>query len=101
MAEAVAQREGATPEGSLRRQVWTRLLRNVRAVVTSEVGARFRLMFTAILLLLLGINGMNVVSSYVGRDLMTAIEQRDHASFWTMSMLYIAVFGALTAAAVL
>jgi putative ATP-binding cassette transporter len=100
-APAVVEHEVKRREGSLRREVWTRLLRNVRAVITSEVGAKFRLMFSAILLLLIAINGLNVVSSYVGRDLMTAIEQRSHSRFWSMSMLYIAAFAALTGAGVL
>jgi putative ATP-binding cassette transporter len=57
-------------------------------------------MFGAILALLLCINGMNVVSSYVGRDLMTAIERRDTSRFVSMLLLYALMFGALTLAAV-
>lgn len=72
----------------------------VRAVATSEVGGRFRLMFAAILLLLLVISGLNVVSSYVGRDLMTSIEQRNLSRFFSIALLYVVVFAALTAAAV-
>lgn len=88
-------------EGPLRRGVWTRLIGAIRAVVTSEIGGKFRLMFAAILLLLVGISALNVVSSYVGRDLMTAIEQRSHSRFVSMAALYVAVFAALTVAAVL
>jgi putative ATP-binding cassette transporter len=73
----------------------------VRAVVTSEIGAKFRLMFAAILLLLLAISGLNVVNSYVGRDLMTAIERRSSAAFFSTALLYVLVFAALTVAAVL
>jgi len=51
--------------------------------------------------LLLGINGLNVLNSYVGRDFMTAIEQRDRAAFLRQALLYVAVFGASTVAAVL
>jgi putative ATP-binding cassette transporter len=87
--------------GPLRRGVWTHLIGAVHTVITSEIGGRFRLMFAAILLLLVGISGLNVVSSYVGRDLMTAIEQRSHSRFVSMAALYIAVFVALTLAAVL
>jgi vitamin B12/bleomycin/antimicrobial peptide transport system ATP-binding/permease protein len=103
MVEATrgVEREVTSPDGSVRRQVWTRLVRSVRAVVTSEIGAKFRLMFAGILLLLFAISGLNVLNSYVGRDLMTAIEQRDHVRFWSMTTFYVAVFAALTAAAVL
>jgi vitamin B12/bleomycin/antimicrobial peptide transport system ATP-binding/permease protein len=90
-----------TAKRSLRRAILVRLLGAIRAVVMSEIGGKFRLMFATILLLLLGISGLNVVSSYVGRDLMTAIEQRSHARFATMAALYVAVFAALTVAAVL
>ncbi|HEY6079786.1 MAG TPA: ABC transporter transmembrane domain-containing protein [Polyangiaceae bacterium] len=72
----------------------------IQAVATSEVGGKFRWMFAAILVLLLGIAGLNVTSSYVARDLMTAIEQRDRSTFFAMALLYTLVFAALTVAAV-
>jgi putative ATP-binding cassette transporter len=78
-----------------------RLLAAVREVLRSEIGSKFRLRFAAILALLLTINGLNVVSSYVDRNLMTAIEQRRASSFVSMALLWLAVFVALTAAAVL
>jgi putative ATP-binding cassette transporter len=101
MVDAARTVEQLAASGPLRRGVWTRLLAAMRAVVTSEIGGKFRLMFATILLLLIGISGLNVVSSYVGRDLMTAIEQRSHTRFVSMAALYVAVFAALTVAAVL
>lgn len=86
---------------TLDREIGRRLLRAVRAVMGSEVGGKFRLWLGTILLLLLGINGLNVLSSYVGRDLMTTIERRQVASFFTQALLYILVFAALTVAAVI
>jgi vitamin B12/bleomycin/antimicrobial peptide transport system ATP-binding/permease protein len=86
---------------SVARGVWTRLLGAIRAVVTSEIGGKFRLMFGAIVALLVGISGLNVLSSYVGRDLMTAIERRSPGSFFTNALLSVLVFGLLTGAAVL
>lgn len=83
------------------RKIWGRLLLAIRNVLASEVGGRVKLMLLAILVLLLGINGLNVVNSYVGRDLMTAIEQRSTPSFFSMALLWALVFGALTVAAVL
>ena len=41
---------------------------------------------------MLAINGLNVVNSYVGRDSMTAIEQRTMSGFLTMAALYAGVF---------
>jgi putative ATP-binding cassette transporter len=93
---------GALPAtAAFDRAIWTRFARALRAVITSEIGGKFRLMFGAILLLLLGISGMNVVSSFVGRDLMTAIERRDASSFYSNALLSVGVFAGLTGAAVI
>jgi putative ATP-binding cassette transporter len=51
--------------------------------------------------LLVGINGLNVLNSYVGRDFMTAIEQRDGREFVRMALIYAGVFALLTCAAVI
>jgi len=90
----------APRRAGLDREIYKRLLGAVRSVVTSEIGGRFQLMFGAILALLIGINGLNVLSSYVGRDLMTTIERRDFSMFVGKALLYVGVFAALTAAAV-
>ncbi|RYZ01712.1 MAG: ABC transporter ATP-binding protein/permease [Myxococcales bacterium] len=85
---------------SLGRSVAARLLQAVRDVVSSEVGGRFRLMFGGIVALLVAISGLNVLSSYAGRDLMTAIEQRDSSAFFKTALSWLGVFACLTAAAV-
>jgi putative ATP-binding cassette transporter len=72
-----------------------------RRVLASEIGGKVRLMFAAIVAGLLGINGLNVVNSYVGRNLMTAIEERQGATFFTMILLWIVVFAGLTVVAVI
>jgi putative ATP-binding cassette transporter len=72
----------------------------VRAVATSEVGRRFQLLFAGLLVLMLGINGLNVVNSYVGRDFMTAIERRSSSEFVSKALLYVGVFAASTVVAV-
>jgi ABC-type uncharacterized transport system fused permease/ATPase subunit len=51
--------------------------------------------------LLLAINGLNVVNSYVGRDFMTAIERRDSRGFVNQAVLYAAVFAISAFAAVI
>jgi putative ATP-binding cassette transporter len=90
-----------TPAVGLDRQTLSRLLGVVGAFLTSERGGRAAALGGALLALLLAINALNVVSSYVGRDFMTAIEQRDAPGFAYQAMLYAAVFAALTVAAVI
>ena len=65
----------------LDRLTWVRWRGAVLNVLRSEVGARMKLLFGALIALLLVINGLNVVNSYVGRDFMTAIEHRSMAGF--------------------
>jgi putative ATP-binding cassette transporter len=72
----------------------------VRRFLESEVGFRARLGLAGLIVLLLAINGLNVLNSYVGRDFMTAIEQRDWASFARQALLYVGVFALSTATAV-
>jgi putative ATP-binding cassette transporter len=79
---------------------WLRCLEGVKKFVASDSGGTAKLMALALLLLLLGVSGLNVVNSYVGRNFMTAIAERDHAGFIGQAMLYIMVFAASTAVAV-
>ncbi|HEY4014933.1 MAG TPA: SbmA/BacA-like family transporter [Polyangiaceae bacterium] len=54
-----------------------------------------------IVALLLGMNGLNVVNSYVGRNFITAISQRNHGRYVTFTILYLVVFAASTVTGVL
>jgi len=74
--------------------------RAIANLVTSEVGRPALAMGGLLLLFLLGINALNVVNSYVGRDFMTAIERRDTAGFAWQGVRYAAVFALLTIVAV-
>jgi hypothetical protein len=65
------------------------------------VGGRAKALTTALLLLLLAINGLNVVNSYVGRDFMTAIESRSMQAFIGMALLYVSVFAVSTVTSVI
>jgi putative ATP-binding cassette transporter len=85
----------------LGRETGVRLLRVVRGFVASEVGGRAIAMAILLVVVLLAINGLNVVNSFVGRDFMTAIERRDGRAFTYQAFLYIAVFAASTLAAVI
>jgi len=85
----------------LDRQTWARWRHAMRDLTRSEVGGRVKLLSGTLLALLLAINGLNVVNSYVGRDFMTAIEQRSMSGFLTQALLYVGVFAASTVAAVI
>ena len=89
------------PQATIDRQILTRLVRVVRLFIRSDRGGRAAAMAGALVLLLLAINGLNVVNSYVGRDFMTAIEQRDPHAFVSQALLYVAVFAASTLVAVI
>jgi putative ATP-binding cassette transporter len=97
---------GATPaavqtEVAHGRRTLQRLWRAIRNFATSEVGGRAAAAAGLLIGLLLAINGLNVVNSYVGRDFMTAIEHRDPQGFARMAFLYVGVFAASTVAAVI
>ena len=94
-------RDATSNEAQLTRETWRRFVRSIRSFATCEVRGRAGAFFTALVVLLLGINGLNVLNSYVGRDFMTAIEQRDRSAFLRQALLYVGVFGASTVAAVL
>ncbi|AMO22594.1 ABC transporter ATP-binding protein/permease [Ramlibacter solisilvae] len=85
----------------LNRQSWLRWREMVSSFARSpEAGSRAKRLFVALLALLLAINGLNVLNSYVGRDFMTAIERRSMPVFLTMATIYVAVFAVSTVAAV-
>lgn len=82
-------------------QAFRRLLGAIRNFLKSPVGGKARLLLAALLILMLGINGMNVANSYVGRYFMSAIESRDSAGFARFAWLYVAVFAGSTLTGVL
>jgi putative ATP-binding cassette transporter len=82
-------------------QTLRRFLRAVTDLLTSEVRHKAITLLVLLLAFALSVNGLNVVSSYVGRDFMTAIEHRDMASFVRQAILYIGLFAVMTAVAVL
>jgi putative ATP-binding cassette transporter len=83
------------------RMTWVRFVRAIRTFVASEVGWKAKGLFAGLIALLFGISGMNVVNSYVGRNFMTAIADRNKAEFIWQAGLYIGVFAASTVVAVL
>jgi vitamin B12/bleomycin/antimicrobial peptide transport system ATP-binding/permease protein len=78
-----------------------RFVRVVKNFLTSEVRWQARGLFALLIAFALTVNGLNVANSYVGRDFMTAIAHRDQADFIRQAVLYVGVFAATTAVAVL
>jgi vitamin B12/bleomycin/antimicrobial peptide transport system ATP-binding/permease protein len=82
------------------RTTWERFVRAVRNFANSEVGLKAKLIFAALVALLFAANGLNVLNSYVGREFMTAIANRDKAEFVRQAIFYVGVFAGSTIVAV-
>jgi len=81
-------------------QGWGLFIQLIRDLLKSEVGGKAALLFALLIALLLAINGLNIVNSYVGRDFMTAIAERNMRAYLTQAALYVGVFAASTVVAV-
>ena len=75
---------------------WKYFIRSVRNFANSEAGGRARWMFALLIAFMFAINGMTVINSYVGRDFMTAIADRDRSGFIHQAVLYVIVFAVST-----
>lgn len=80
--------------------VWGRVLQAVSQFASSEVGRPAKRHFALLLACMLGINGLNVLNSYVGRDFISSVESRDMPRFMWVSAVYVLVFGVCTVVAV-
>jgi vitamin B12/bleomycin/antimicrobial peptide transport system ATP-binding/permease protein len=78
-----------------------RFVRAVKNFANSEVGWQAKLMFAALVALLCGANGLNVLNSYVGRHFMDSIANRNNAEFIRQAVFYVGVFAASTVVAVI
>jgi putative ATP-binding cassette transporter len=86
-----------TKKVQINRETWDHFISCVKRFITSEqVGGKAKWLVALLIAFLFGINGLNVLNSYVGRDFMTAIEDRNHAQFIFEALLYIGVFAAST-----
>jgi putative ATP-binding cassette transporter len=81
-------------------QTLRRFIRAVKDLLTSEVRGKAIFLLCLLLAFALSVNGLNVVSSYVGRDFMTAIADQNMARFVRLAILYVGFFAAMTAVAV-
>src|SRR5215475_10997387 len=89
------------PQGKPTGAVGKRLVTAISNFARSEVGWRAKLMFAAILALLLAANGLNVANSYVNRNLMSAVAERHIGEFVWQAQLTVAVFAGSTIVSVL
>ncbi len=87
-------------KASQRRQTIRRLKNSMVMFIGSPVGGKSKLLLATLLILMLCINGMNVLNSYVGRYFMSAIEKRDMAGFVKFAWIYVGVFAGSTVVAV-
>lgn len=77
--------------------LFTRLIVNFRR---SRQGNKATSLFLAIVILMLGLNGLNIMNSYIGRDFMSALADRDAPRFMEKAFLWATVFMSLTGVAV-
>lgn len=79
------------------RTMLQRVVVMVREILADpEVGHKALFYFVSMCVFLLFLSGLNVVNSYVGRDFMTAIADRNLPGFWRYALLTLIVFAALT-----
>ncbi len=71
---------------------WGRFVRVIGQFYTSEVRRTAIFLTVALLFLLLGIAGLNIVNSYVGRDVMSDLAERRTHAFYLFAALYVGVF---------
>ncbi len=78
------------------RLTWKRLGGALQMLVKSEQGPKAVMFALTLMLLMVAINGLNVVNSFVGRYFMSAIENRNIGMFQRQALYYVGVFLAST-----
>lgn len=81
-------------------RLWPRFLTITGAFFRSEIRWHALSLLGLILVFILGLNGLNVVSSFMNRGFMTALADREGVRAVHLALLWAGVFGALTAVAV-
>lgn len=76
--------------------VWMRFGSSIRDFLTSDCGPAARWLFVCLIAMLLGINGLNVITSYVSRDWMTALADRDVGEFTRYTLRFVLVLAFCT-----
>ena len=79
---------------------WSRIIRITRPLFSSDIRWPAIAWLVALLALVLGVVGLNVVNGYVNRDFMTAISERNPSAYRVEGFRYLMVFAASTVVAV-
>jgi putative ATP-binding cassette transporter len=74
--------------------MWKRLRGALHVLVHSPEGPKAMWFATMLFVMMIGINGLNVLNSYVGREFMTSIEHKDLTAFQFQTLRYVAIFAA-------
>ncbi|MEO0017023.1 MAG: hypothetical protein RLZZ522_306 [Verrucomicrobiota bacterium] len=77
-----------------------RFRRALGVLMKSEYGPEARKRLVGLVLCMVGVSVLNVLTSYVARDFMSAIEHQNLAAFWRNAAWYLVVFAASTVVAV-
>jgi putative ATP-binding cassette transporter len=80
------------------RRTWPRFVRISKPYFTADARRQALGLLAALFVLLLTIAGLNVAISYVGRDFMTALADRQPHRVYVFALLYLGVFAASAAA---
>jgi vitamin B12/bleomycin/antimicrobial peptide transport system ATP-binding/permease protein len=90
----------ASPPTPAAGRPWARIVRITMPIFKSDMRWHAIGWLTALLALLLSVTYLNVVNSYVNRDFMTAISDRNPSLYRLMALRYLMVFAASTVVAV-
>jgi putative ATP-binding cassette transporter len=86
----------SSPVNLLPSKTWTRFVTITRPLFQSELRWRAIGLFALLVILLFSIVGFNVANSYVLRNFMTAIAERQGTRFLMLALLYACVFAGST-----
>jgi putative ATP-binding cassette transporter len=81
---------------SLHRHTWSHFTAIGTPFLHSDVRWQALALLSLLIALLLSISGLNILNSYVGRDFMTAVAQRNPSRFSALALLYMGVFAVTT-----
>ena len=82
------------------KNAWIRIFRITRPFFSSDLRWHAIAWLVALISLVLGVVGLNVINGYVNRDFMTAITEHNSVAYRVLALKYLAVFAASTAVAV-
>jgi putative ATP-binding cassette transporter len=83
------------------RHAWNRLITIARPFRTYDRRWWAAGLFAVIVLLLLTVNGLNVLNSYVSRDFFDSLQNFRVEKFWQFGLLYVCMFALVTTAQVM